>query len=956
MPATIDPDIILGFLEEVEGYRAAIRDGLARLRETPADLAALEEPHRCVHTIKGAAAMVGLTAISHIAYQVEAALEELTHGQLSPDAEVLTGLDLGVDAIYTATAQYATDGRVEDALVAEAVAALRQVRGLPTVVGTGPDADVLPLPNPLAFAETELDLPALANFDTAADGDLPFPDFLPATAAPAPVSVAAPPDAPAELLEVFQLEADDHLRVLLRVLPLARTQKVSKDDWQEVRRAAHTLKGAAAMVGFTAVTTLAHRMEDLLDLYFEQDREPTADELDLLLATADAIEDTVAARPPAVALTALIARYCPPHADEPTAVPAVIAPVPAPTPSTARPRRDTAEASVRVPLDRLDDIAKLVGELVIARTAFEQRMVEFRRLLGELDPSTGRLRRTSQKLDAGFEAVALAGDRRSRPGDGAASVSGNGGDGFDALEFDRYTEFHLISRELAETTTDVQTLSGELGHLATEFEGHLTRQSRLSSEIEDKLMQMRMVPLATAVPRLQRTVRNAAETTGKRAELVVVGERTGLDKAVLEAMGDPLLHLLRNAVDHGLESAEVRRALGKPAAGTVTLTARHQGSQVVVTVADDGRGIDPEAVRAKAVDRGLVTADAAPALTEEQLFALVFAPGFSTKDEVSELSGRGVGLDVVKVKTEALKGTVHVASVLGRGTTFTVRLPMTLAVTRALLVRANRQTFAIPLEFVEQIVRLDETGVEAVGHERVARIGDGVHPFTRLGDLMALRTPAEELGQRTPVLLVRVGDRRLAVGVDHLVGGREVVIKSLGSHLKRVAGVSGATFLGDGSVVLILNPDDWGRRAVATIPKAPAAPAVTRAKTVLNVLVVDDSPSVRRVLTGLVERCGWTATVARDGLEALELLQQAGNRPDVVLSDIEMPRMDGYELLSTVRSLPGLTALPVVMITSRSAEKHRKRAMDLGASAYVAKPYQEDSLVELIRRLTAQRG
>ncbi len=951
MPATIDPDIILGFLDEVEGYRAAIRDGLARLRETPADLAALEEPHRCVHTIKGAAAMVGLTAISHIAYQVEEALDELTHGQLSPDADVLAGLDLGVDAIFAATAQYATDGRVEDALVAGAVAALRQLRGLPTVVGTGPDADVLPLPNPLAFADTELDLPALASFDTTADGDLPFPDFLAASAAvPTPTPVAPPPDAPAELLEVFQLEADDHLRVLLRVLPLARTQTVSKDDWQEVRRAAHTLKGAAAMVGFTAVTTLAHRMEDLLDLYYEQDREPTADELDLLLASADAIEDTVAARPPAVALTALIARYAPPHADEPTAVPeaVAIAPVTAPPAAAARPRRDTAEASVRVPLDRLDDIAKLVGELVISRTAFEQRMIEFRRLLGELDPSTGRLRRTSQKLDAGYEAVALAGDRRSQPGDN--------GDGFDALEFDRYTEFHLISRELAETTTDVLTLSGELGHLATEFEGHLTRQSRLSSQIEDRLMQMRMVPLATAVPRLQRTVRNAAETTGKRAELVVVGERTGLDKAVLEAMGDPLLHLLRNAVDHGLESAEVRRAVGKPEAGTVTLTARHQGSQVVVTVADDGRGIDPEAVRAKAVERGRVTADAAPALTEEQLFALVFAPGFSTKDEVSELSGRGVGLDVVKAKTEALKGTVHVASVLGRGTTFTVRLPMTLAVTRALLVRANRQTFAIPLEFVEQIVRLDETGVETVGRERVARIGDGVHPFTRLGELMALRTPAEELGQRTPVLLVRAGDRRLAVGVDHLVGGREVVIKSLGSHLKRVAGVSGATFLGDGSVVLILNPDDWGRRSVAAIPHAPVAPAVARAKTVLDVLVVDDSPSVRRVLTGLVERCGWTATVARDGLEALELLQQAGPRPDVVLSDIEMPRMDGYELLSTVRSLPGLTALPVVVITSRSAEKHRKRAMDLGASAYVAKPYQEESLVELIRRLTAQRA
>jgi chemosensory pili system protein ChpA (sensor histidine kinase/response regulator) len=974
MTPPVDPEILTGFLAEATGYLPLARDGIARFRVAPDVPDALEEPYRLLHTIGGVASLIGLTGLSHVAHQLEEVVEELTHGHMPPEPAAFDGLAAGLEAIEVYLNSVKADTPPDDTLVRDTVAALRRLRGLPPTDDTSATGDVMPAPNFDAF-DTVTDLPTVAAFDTTPDGALPIPDFtLPAETLPIPAPAHSPEphkptatsDIPPELLEVFRLEAEDHLRVLTSVLPLARKQTIGKDEWAEVRRAAHTLKGAAAMVGFADVTTLAHRMEDLLDLYFDDGKASTPDEIDLLLAATDAIEDAVAGRPAAFA--PLLARFAslngtrqavpqPAGADTTVAVPAA----PSPEPAEEKPatRRETGETFVRVPLEKLNDIVKLVGELVISRTAFEQRLGDFRRLLGELEPSAARLRRASGRLDAGFESIALAGSRSVGVGGGgfADTFYGQGGDGFDALEFDRYTEFHLVSRELAETTTDIQTLGGELGHLHADFDGHLTRQSRLGSEIEDKLMRLRMVPLGTAAARLSRTVRNAAEQTGKKAELAFVGERTGLDKAVLEAMNDPLLHLLRNAVDHGLESPEVRRALGKPEAGTVTLKAAHDAGQVVLTIRDDGRGIDPERVREVAVERGLLTAEAAAGLPDDRLYDLLFTPGFSTKRQVSELSGRGVGLDVVRTKVEALKGTVGVTSAPGRGTTFTVRLPMTLAVTRALLVTANRQTFAVPLDAVEQIFRLEDDTADRIGGEPVVKVGENVYPLAPLGRLLDLKTPADEVA-RPPVLLVRAGDKRLAVVVDHLIGGREVVIKNLGSHLKRVPGVAGATFLGDGSVVLILNPAEFVKRAEGApafkSPVATAAVPTARAKG-RTVLLVDDSPSVRRVLTTLAERNGWTAVSAKDGLEALEILQGGRVQPDAMLTDVEMPRMDGYELLATVRGLPATKSLPVVVITSRSADKHRQRAMDLGASAYVTKPYQEDALVELVNQLTARR-
>ncbi len=473
------------------------------------------------------------------------------------------------------------------------------------------------------------------------------------------------------------------------------------------------------------------------------------------------------------------------------------------------------------------------------------------------------------------------------------------------------------------------------------------RQARLIREIHDRLMHIRLVPFGGAAARLRRTVRQVAELSGKPVDLALEGESVEVDKAVLEEMAEPLMHLLRNAVDHGIEPPERRRERGKPERGRVTVRAAHEGDQVVLRVADDGGGVDTVAVRLRAVERGFASPAAAARMTEAELFALVFEPGFSTAREVSETSGRGVGLDVVRACVERLRGSVTLTSRRGEGTTFTVRLPMTVAVMRALMVRARGQTFALPLASVAQVARLGTEAAEA--GEGTIRIGDETYFPVLLGDALRLRTPEAADAGRRSVLLVETGEGRAAVVVDEVQGGREIVVKNLGAHLRKVHGVSGATLTGDGGVVLILNPLEFTRPPVRLPSRREEIAAPTRP---LSVLVVDDSPSMRRTLTDLVRGEGWTASEANDGREGLERLA-AEPAPDVMLVDVDMPHVNGYEFLSAVKSEAAFRGVPVVMVTSRSSAADRRKAEELGADGYVVKPYRDEELLATVRRVTA---
>jgi chemosensory pili system protein ChpA (sensor histidine kinase/response regulator) len=641
---------------------------------------------------------------------------------------------------------------------------------------------------------------------------------------------------------------------------------------------------------------------------------------------------------------------------------------------------------VRVPIERLDSVVKLVTELIVNRATLEQNMGQFVRQLEELRGNAQRLSRVANRMEVQYEASTLGSGLQGAKAGGltfasALNIPANGGGlkgmlaapviaqnnyGFDALEFDRYTEFHLLLRELTECTGDMQTMERELRAIREYFESALNRQGRLNSEMQDQLMRLRMVPLASLSSRLHRTAHQVAQQRNKQVNFIIEGEDTRLDKTVIEEMADPLLHILRNAIDHGIESAMTRQAHNKPAQGTVKLRAYHEGTQTVIQISDDGGGLNPERLVAKAIQAGVITAAEAAKLSEEEIFALIFIPGFSTATEISEISGRGVGMDIVKTTIQRLKGRIHLDSKVGAGTVCTIRLPMTLAVMRALLVKAHKQTFAIPPIGLQQIIKLTPEMIDRVGEQQVIRANNKLYPLMQLGRLLNLKRQAPPEGAQL-ALLMNLEDRQFAIAVDETLGGRDIVVKNLGNHIREVRGITGTTLMGDGSAVLILNLPELIRDALRPTSALAARlsgqqPVIQRPRVrppaelrgSLGIMIVDDSLSVRRVLANRLTSVGWKAVQAKDGLDALEQLQHNPVLPDVILLDIEMPRMDGYEFLSAMRKNAAYANIPVVMITSRAGQKHRDRAFEAGANEYLVKPYQDDELLTLIRKLARE--
>ena len=738
-----------------------------------------------------------------------------------------------------------------------------------------------------------------------------------------------------------------------------------------------------------AVTKLSHRMEDLLDRLYEGGAEITPEILKLLFSTTDALQDLSGGQFDKVAIRTTIgdlydeyasllveqqAGQTPADTDDQAAENELVLDVPdipedvaqtseAPATTAETAGRGSGQA-LRVPIERIDELVRLVSELIINRTAYEQRMSDFGGFVEELQLTHERLRRLSNELETRYAVGALGGrhitpDNRTVLGKRGFQISSSRLEEFDALEFDQYTEFHLFSRSLAEATSDINTIGSELKTLIGEFDALLTRQRRLSRDAQDRLMKIRMVPLASIATRLHRTVRVVANQQQKLVDLVIEGEHIQLDKTVLEEMTDPLLHLIRNAVDHGIEPPEVRTSQGKPERAKIHIRASHRGTQVVIQIADDSSGLDAELLRSEAVRGGYVSGTDAASMSDKELFQLIFVPGFSTAQEISEVSGRGVGMDIVRDKVRKLKGTVIVASTPGEGTAFTIQLPMTLAITRALLVRARSHTFLLPMQAVTRILRLERKAVDRLGREPLIRVNGRAYPLVHLGDQLQPRQPADETADNMPVLLISSGDRQIALCVDRILAGREIVVKTLGSHLRRVRGLVGATLMGDGTVIPILDPAElvgqpiaksFGMRTPSSL-QTPSRGWPAQADETLTVMLVDDSVSVRRVMSNLIKGVGWVALDAKDGIDALEILQKTNRKPDLFLLDIEMPRMDGYELLASLRSQEAYCQTPIVMVTSRAGKKHRCKAMELGATDYLIKPYQDDVLLKLIGEL-----
>jgi chemosensory pili system protein ChpA (sensor histidine kinase/response regulator) len=590
---------------------------------------------------------------------------------------------------------------------------------------------------------------------------------------------------------------------------------------------------------------------------------------------------------------------------------------------------------LRVPADSIDHMVNEAGEISVARTRIEAELHACRDSLRELADSVSRLRNQLREIEIYAEG------RLPTHGTPDAEAAQK----FDALELDRFTRFQELTRFMSESAHDVQTVQHTLLKHLDEAAAALAAQAHLGRELQQELLAIRMVPLSSISERLRRIVQQTARELGKQANLQLVGTDVALDRSVLEHMVAPLEHLLRNAVAHGVEMPQQRASQDKPAMGEIRLALIQENNEVVFELSDDGAGLDLEALRTRARARGLLGAD--EQISDVQAMQLIFVSGLSTAAEVTEIAGRGVGLDVVRNEIATLGGRIDVDSQRGHGTRFRICLPLTLAVAQVLLVRAGADGYAIPAVMVEQVLQVKPGMLESAYQAGRIDWHDHPYPLHYLPQLLGETHQPPPIPGHGGILLLRSGERRMALHVDELQGNREVVVKNVGPQLARMPGIAGAAVQGDGQVVLMLNPVLLKQRAAA----APAAPSAMAAPAHPLVMVVDDSLTMRKVASRMLSRAGYAVATARDGADALEQLAQL--TPALILLDVEMPRMDGFEFTKQIRGDARFKQLPIIMITSRTADKHRSHALELGVNAYFGKPYQE---AELLRQIAALAG
>jgi chemosensory pili system protein ChpA (sensor histidine kinase/response regulator) len=809
------------------------------------------------------------------------------------------------------------------------------------------------------------DLPQLAD-DTQPDGKLELPDM------------------DEDLLEIFVQEGTDILDHSDSLMAKLRESPQDRDLVTGMQRDLHTLKGGARMAGLAPIGDLSHAMESLLESISENRRVMDRVTIDSLERGYDRLHGLVqrVAHRQAIAMPEnAIARFeglvsgevpvaAPAIGTPKAAEPAPKAPVaesspPAPAPKAksttpARPVRvpiveeedpqsRAPQEMIRVRSDLLDSLVNYAGEVSIYRSRLEQQISTFRFNLIEFEQTVSRLRDQLRKLELETEAQILSRYQREQHEAGDTV--------FDPLELDRFSQLQQLSRALAESVSDLVSIQGLLDDLTRQSETLLLQQSRVSSDLQEGLMRTRMVPFDSLVPSLRRTLRQAAQEVGKRAQLKVEGAQGEMDRNLLERMKAPFEHMLRNALAHGIETPEERAAAGKPSEGTVSIHVSREATEVVLRVSDDGKGMDRDAIRRKAIERGLLKPDAQ--LSDRDLYGFILETGFSTAEHVTQLAGRGVGMDVVHNEIKQLGGSLAIDSTLGTGSAFTIRLPFTLAVTQAILVRLGEATYAVPMSSVQGVVR--------IAREDLARRMNTPNPmYTYAGDefliyelSQLLNVPASRISDETqlPLLMTRTGDQRAAVRIDGVIGSREIVVKSVGPQISSVPGIFGATIMGDGSVVMILDLAPLVRRSAALrdrvesgempAPVVPAPLPYVEPRAQPLIMVVDDSITMRKVTTRVLERNDMEVITAKDGLDAVEKLQD--KVPDIVLLDVEMPRMDGYELATYMKNDARLKLVPIIMITSRTGEKHRQRALEIGVERYLGKPYQEADLLRNVQ-------
>ena len=963
------------FMAEAQQHLATLHEELERYEGAP-DSPASEPARRAVHTLAGIAGTAGFGQLTELAHALELYWNRFTHTVL-PLAHLplmqasVQRLQTMVDEIQASIAPgSATDlvaalGELEEAhpeiphvdAVEEAAAVLEEDVAAtpfePSAEHEPLSEEALPVPMAEAF-HTEEAVPA-ENAPSLPDLSGLIPDLKSAANVPVFERREVRDEVDEQLLPIFLEEADMLVPDTSAQLRSWRANPGDNQARDALRRNLHTLKGSARMAGAMRLGELTHVMESRVIAVIEGQIGVDGDIFDKLEAEFDRLSDAV---------ERLKAGDTGPVAETEDTIQPVAAPLePVLEPklvvraedqpgaqTAAQPvSRESQALTLRVRADWVDRMVNQAGEVAIARSRIESEVFAFKRHVAELSEALVRLRSHIREVEIQAESQMQATFQTQ----GVAEH-------FDPLEFDRFTRFQEVTRFLAESVNDISTVQHILLARLGEAEAALIQQTRLNRELQQNLLRVRMVPLYSVAERLYRTVRQTARDVDKRAQLDIQGGELEIDRSVLEKVTAPIEHLLRNALAHGIEAPEVRQAAGKPEFGEIVLSARQSGNEMLLTVKDDGRGLDYARIRQKAESLGLLTPGIEP--SESLLAQLIFAAGFSTAESVSQVAGRGVGMDVVKSEISALGGRIDIASVNGAGTTFNIYLPLTLAMTQAVMVEAAKQEYALPAPLVQQVIEIKPDALQkAVAAGEMEWRGER-YPLTYLPHLLGDAEATHEVQRYNPVVLLKSGNSQAAILVDTVTGTREIVVKNIGPQIARITGIAGATVRGDGRVILILNPVPLALRWLSQprvrqdVPPV-ATPAVQVSEAPL-VLVVDDSLTVRKITTRLLAREGFRVDSAKDGVDALEKMNDL--IPDVVLLDVEMPRMDGFELARVMRNDGRLRDVPIIMITSRTADKHRNHALEIGVNVYLGKPYQEQQLLghiaEQISRHAAVAG
>src|SRR5882724_3197057 len=967
-----DREAVEVFLQEASEHLQYLREYIGVLQEIAPRREDLERLYISAHTLSGTSASYGFPRFSEISgklahvfqYATNASLGEDLHGPLTEflsdgisllEADLLEISDTGQEVLDDIAA---FKERYRFAFPAE-----------PAPLNYQPPQQALEEP-----ADDSSDVAAVTGsyFDALPEDD----------------------EVPAEILEFFQPEAEEHLQIVSDCL-ISLEGNNNPEEINKLFRAIHTVKGSAAQVGLKRLGAIAHRVEDLIGRIRDGELEPTPQVVDLCLASTDVLKKTLQKqwadeaemRTGVDSLLAQIAEFAPLDVDESERVQAaqdeagteVAASAPAARVQTGDKQQQAAAAakSVRISLARLDRMMNTVGELVINRTRMVGRVTELERLVETLSFSKERLQGKVAEFQEKYEYNKLNSGSFSAPKQpptrqmltSAAAGDSSFWSEFSELEMDRYDDVNILSRSMTEISADVNEVLAQLGGFIGRVEGDIDEFTKLAHHLQDEITAARMVPIGTLYSRLSRAVRDAAKSADKLVELDLFGSETELDNNIIQQISDPLVHLLRNSVAHGIEFPAERAASGKTETGRVTLRAYHRGNHIYIEVEDDGRGIDYDRVRHAAIERGLVSMETADRLTERDLREMLFHPGFTTAPSKTELAGRGVGLDVVRANLNALNGEIEILSTTGQGTKFTLKVPLTLIISPALFVRCGTANFALPLAVVEEIRRIRADEIEDVGGKLLTKVRDVVTEVVRLDTHLGL-PPLEPINGYFRMVVANADNRQVGLIVEEVLGKDEIVIKSLGEYLRRVKLFPGTTIAPDGSLILLI----YLNRMVASEPNerralqanasaarifAPGSAAVAKGTIPTEaidrvqhervVVVADDSISVRKFVGRMLEKNGYRVKLAADGLEAAELIAQHGCH--LVITDLEMPRMTGYELMVQLRQSPTTRRIPVMVVTSRAGAKHRDRAIKEGAAAFLTKPVQEDQLLAAVEQL-----